>query len=600
MVHFSSSLIVRLLPPILSLLITIVDGFTDARLPGCHHRAHPINHDRCKIICAAATTKDSVTINNEDNDANVSSKRKKVVVIGAGWGGLSAAYSLSVDADSYDVTVVDAAPRVGGLVRDGFTSLKGKRNAEAGQHGFWDQYYNIFKLLKEELNIFDTALTGYAEQGQYSPNGLEAVWAVYRDQTQLPTGLAQAVYTKFQNLPVVDRLTAFPLVLAFSEFDDSEQAWEKYDKISFRDLCVKLGVSKRCYEEAFEPMILTGLFAPGAECSAAAALGMAYFFVLSNQKAFDVRWCKGNIGEQIFDPWVKKMKSQPNPVSFQSSTRVTGFSIVDDEKTGTRISSVHCAVHGGEKELTLEADEVIFAVGAAALNGMVRSSQELSKLEEFRRFANLRGTSVLATRVFLDRHIKTPYTANACWGFDEGVGMTFFNIGELHGDTAISNGDEEIGTVLEVDYYHADTLNVMSDDQIVKKVKEDLNTILGVECAASKVADAAIVRLPNAVNWYFPGSYQDMPAVKSRSISNAYFAGDIVRTRHGSWSQEKAYVTGIEASNIIRGKRLDDGVIPLPKDEPHVALGRSVVSTFQSIVGGGDKRRAPSLVDFFL
>mmetsp|Transcript_1872 Transcript_1872/g.4253 ORF Transcript_1872/g.4253 Transcript_1872/m.4253 type:complete len:341 (+) Transcript_1872:714-1736(+) len=340
-------------------------------------------------------------------------------------------------------------------------------------------------------------------------------------------------------------------------------------------------------------MILTGLFAPGAEYSAAGALGMAYFFVLSNQKAFDVRWCKGNIGEQIFDPWVNRMKSQENPVIFQSSTRVTGFSLSEE---GSTISSIKCAVDG-DKEISLEADHVVFAVGAAALNAIVRNSPELSRFAEYRRFANLRGTSVLATRIFLDREIQTPYTANACWGFDQGVGMTYFNVKDLHGENF---SDETPGSVLEVDYYHADTLLVMSDDDIAKKVKQDLNTILGVECAAAKVVDAAIVKLPNAVNWYFPGSYADMPDSESQALSNVYFAGDLVRTRHGSWSQEKAYVTGIEASNCIRGKSLSEGVIPLAKDEPHVALGRTAVSQFRTLLGAGEKNRAPSLVDFLL
>jgi uncharacterized protein with NAD-binding domain and iron-sulfur cluster len=520
------------------------------------------------------------------------SKKKKVIVIGAGWGGLSAAYSLAQDAN-YDVTVVDAAPRVGGLVRDGFTSMSGQRKAEAGQHGFWDQYYNIFNLLENDLKISDTALTKYAQQGQYSPKGLEAIWPVYRDQTQLPTGLAQALYTKFQNLPVTDRLTAVPLVLAFSEFDDSPEAWEKFDKVSFRDLCVKLGVSQRCFEEAFEPMILTGLFAPGAECSAAAALGMAYFFVLSNQKAFDVRWCKGNIGDKIFDPWVDRMKTQDNPVTFQSATRVTGFEIgASNSGSKPSVSSIRCQVDGAKEETVMEADEVVFAVGAAALNAMVRNSPDLSSFAEFRRFANLRGTSVLATRLYLDRHVDIPYTANACWGFDRGVGMTFFDIGTLHGE------QDATGSVVEVDYYHANTLLVMSDEQIRDKAKDDLNTILGAQCASAKVMDAAIVRLPNAVNWYFPDSYKDMPSAKATSLANVYFAGDLVKTRHGSWSQEKAYVTGIEAANLIRKRKVDEGVIPLPKDELHVAFGRSAVSAFQTALGFGDKSRAPSLVDF--
>jgi uncharacterized protein with NAD-binding domain and iron-sulfur cluster len=97
-------------------------------------------------------------------------QQQHVVVIGAGWGGLSAAHSLSKD-PSVRVTVVDASPRVGGLVRDGFRSLSGNRiTAEAGQHGFWDNYHNIFSLLRElmpSLDI-DRVLTGYAERNRES------------------------------------------------------------------------------------------------------------------------------------------------------------------------------------------------------------------------------------------------------------------------------------------------------------------------------------------------------------------------------------------------------------------------------------------------
>jgi uncharacterized protein with NAD-binding domain and iron-sulfur cluster len=528
------------------------------------------------------------------------SHKEKVVIIGGGWGGLSAAYELSKNDERYDITLLDMSPRVGGLVRDGFRSMSGERKAEAGQHGFWDQYSNIFRLLDVDLGIIDDVLTGYAEQGQYSPNGLEAVWPVYRNQIpQLPTGLAQAAYTRFEKLPWIDRASAFPLVIAFSEFDNSSEAWERYDQVSFRDLCIRLGVSRRCYQEAFEPMILTGLFAPGAECSAAAALGMAYFFVMANQNAFDVRWCKGNIGEKIFDPWIEKMK---NKVTFRTSTKVTGFSITgvegDDPRIKPKIATVTCVDTVTKEDIHLMADHVVFAVGAAALNAMVRNSPNLSSISEFRRYANLRGTSVLATRLYLDQHVSTPYTANACWGFDEGVGMTIFNIAELHDDNV--DNSEIVGGVLEVDYYNADSLLVLSDEEIVKKVKTDLNTILGVVCATAKVVDAAIVRLPRGVNWYYPGSYQYMPDVKSSDLDNVFFAGDLVRSRHGSWSQEKAFVTGMEASNLIKGNSIDKCVIPLPNDELHVTFGRSIILTFQSFLGSNAQGTSskPSLFDF--
>lgn len=560
------------------LLIAATNGFTSSP-PAL------ISSSRAKTATQSQLVVQLADNSNDTEDSNNASNKEHVVIIGAGWGGLSAAHSLSKN-DNIRVTVVDASPRVGGLVRDGFTSITGKRPAEAGQHGFWDNYHNIFNLLQNEISSIniDDVLTGYAEQGQYSPAGLEAVWPVYRNQSPvLPTGLAQALYTKFTKLSPLDRASAAPLVLAFSEFDDSPEAWAKYDNVSFRDLCTKLGVSRKCYDEAFEPMILTGLFAPGAECSAAAALGMAYFFVLKSQNSFDVRWCRGNVGDTIFDKWVQEMESRG--VIFQTSTRVTGF-----ETNGDKITSIQCK--SGEEEKILKADTVVFAVGAAALNGIVRNSPELAQHAEFRRFANLRGTGVLATRLYLDRTIDTPYSANACWGFDRGVGMTFFDI------TKLQDNVDAPGSVIEVDYYHAATLLVMSDDDIVSKAKNDLDVMLGEISTAAEVVDAAVVRLPSAVNWYYPGSYADMPDMKSEVFSNTFFVGDIVRSRHGSWSQEKAYVTGMEAANSILGRPVDTDVIPLSKDEPHVAFGRSLVSVGKTVLGRGDPSRAPSLVDF--
>jgi uncharacterized protein with NAD-binding domain and iron-sulfur cluster len=548
---------------------------------------------------------------SESDDANIRSssssiQRRKVAIIGAGWGGLSAAHALSSNQHDVDVTLLEASGRVGGLVRDGYTTTMSQqqqqRPAEAGQHGFWRNYHNIYHLLHHaesswpNFNV-STALTDYAEQGQYSPSGgLQAVWPVYRDQPiALPTGLAQAVYTRFLQLPLADLVTAWPLAVALADFDDSDVAWERYDTLSFRDLCQRLGVSRRCYQEALEPMLLTGLFAPGAQCSAAAALGMAYFFVLQSQTAFDVQWCRGNIGTVIFDPWVQSLEQAG--VKIQCDTRVSGFRL--DESSGTsRISQLMCTDSSGQDTI-MPVDDVIFAVGAKALNSFVRFCPELAKFPEFRGFANLRGTSVLATRLYLDRHVKVPYSANACWGFDPGVGMTMFDIGALHGPespTMISSS----GSVLEVDYYHASSLLVQSDAALVTKVKADLDCILGPDCIAATVVDAAIVRLPDAVNWYFPGSYKDMPQVKSQSIANVYFAGDIVRTRHGSWSQEKAFVTGKQAANQLLGRPLNHGVLPMSSDEVHVQLGRAIVSTFQKLLAfKGIPHGFPFIADFY-
>jgi uncharacterized protein with NAD-binding domain and iron-sulfur cluster len=269
---------------------------------------------------------------------------------------------------------------------------------------------------------------------------------------------------------------------------------------------------------------------------------------------------------------------------------VTGFQIDDNSK---RITSVKAKTTGGSKE-----DIVLDAVGAKALNSFVQYCPELAKFPDLAKFANLRGTSVLATHVFLDRELDIPYTANACWGFDKGVGMTVFDIKGLHGNDSSTVADTP-GSVIEVDYYHASKLLVLSDDAIVSKVKRDLDTILVVGCRSAKVVDAAVVRLPQGVNWYYPGSYQDMPDARSESLSNLYFAGDIVRSRHGSWSQEKAFVSGMEAANAILGKPTNENILPVAADELHVQFGKMIVGLAKKVLGRGEQWKGPSLADFF-
>ena len=68
-------------------------------------------------------------------------------------------------------------------------------------------------------------------------------------------------------------------------------------------------------------------------------------------------------------------------------------------------------------------------------------------------------------------------------------------------------------------------------------------------------------------------------------------SGDWIVTRHGSWSQEKAYVTGLEAANNIIeriGVGVPANIIPVVPDEPHIqvarSINRSVRDVFQQVL----------------
>ncbi|MCG6134969.1 MAG: FAD-dependent oxidoreductase [Nostoc sp. LLA-1] len=487
-------------------------------------------------------------------------QKKRVVVVGAGWAGLGATYHLAKQ--GYDVTLLEAGSYPGGLVA-GWKTTTGK-SVEAGIHGFWYPYRNIFALINElELNPFTT----WTRSAQYSPAGLEVESPIFQELPQLPSPLGTFVYTQFQRLPLIDRLSALPLLYSVVDFDNSDEAWRRYDFVTARELFKDFGVSARLYKEAFEPMLLVGLFAPGEQCSAAATLGMLYFFILAHQADFDVVWCRGTVGEKIFRPWVERMEKAGAKVLAQR--RVTDV-IIDSQN---RAKGVVC---GDE---IFDADAVIFAVGVTGMKKIVANSPSLQSREEFRNLNNLGTIDVLATRLWFDRKINIPRPSNACFGFDATTGWTFFDLNALHDEYK-----NELGTVIEADFYHANQFLGMSDSDIITKVKGYLTTCVP-GFSAAKVIDSSVIRLPNAVTHFAPGSYRHMLPVKT-SFENVFMSGDWIVNRHGSWSQEKAYVTGLEAANLVvsyLGQGQPSDILPVEADEPHIQIARSLNQTVRDL-----------------
>ena len=480
-------------------------------------------------------------------------RKKEVVVVGAGWAGLGATYHLAKQ--GYKVTLLEAGSYPGGLVAGWRTN--GGRSVEAGIHGFWYPYRNIFALINE-LGI--SPFTTWTRSSQYSPVGLEAQSPIFQDLPRLPTPLGTFIYTQFQRLPLVDRLSALPLLYAVIDFDNSDDSWRRYDFVTARELFKQFGVSQRLYKESFEPMLLVGLFAPGEQCSAAATLGMLYFFILAHQPDFDVVWCRGTVGEKIFRPWVEKIEKAGAKVL--ANKRVTDL-ISEDEN---QITGVVC---GDE---VFAADAVIFAVGISGMKKIVSGSPSLQSRTEFRNLSNLGAIDVVATRLWFDRKIDIPRPSNACFGFDPTTGWTFFDLNALHDEYK-----NEAGTVVEVDFYHANQFTSLEDKEIIPIVQNYLATCVS-GFKEAKVIDSSVIRLPQAVSHFAPGSYRYMLPAQT-SFSNLFMSGDWIVNRHGSWSQEKAYVTGLEAANLAisyLGEGIPAKILAVEEDEGHIQVGREI------------------------
>jgi uncharacterized protein with NAD-binding domain and iron-sulfur cluster len=487
-------------------------------------------------------------------------EKPKVIVVGAGWAGLGATYQLTKQ--GYDVTLLEAGSQAGGLVAGWKT--QGGRSVEAGIHGFWYPYRNIFDLVKElELDPF----TAWTRSAQYSPAGLEVESPIFQDLPRLPSPLGTFAYTQFKRLPLSDRISALPLMYAIVDFDNSDDAWKRYDGMTARELFRRYGVSERLYRESFEPMLLVGLFAPGEQCSAAAALGMLYYFILAHQADFDVVWCRGTVGEKIFKPWCDRIVNLGGKIL--TDRRVSDVRVDDAGK----VTGVICG------DQSFDADAVIFSVGISGMQKIVTNSPALQKRREFRNLMNLGAIDVLAVRLWFDRKINIPRPSNACFGFDITTGWTFFDLNALHDEYA-----DQTGSVIEVDFYHANQFLPLDNQEIIAIVQKYLADCLP-EFAEAKVVDSSVIRLPRAVTHFAPGSYQHLLRAIT-SFPNLYMSGDWVITNHGSWSQEKAYVTGLEAANLVI-QQFSQGnmtqILPIEADEPHIQIARSLNQTIKNI-----------------
>ncbi|TXG64880.1 hypothetical protein EZV62_011874 [Acer yangbiense] len=241
----------------------------------------------------------------------------------------------------------------------------------------------------------------------------------------------------------------------------------------------------------------------------------------------------GTLKEKIFEPWMDFMRTRD--CEFLDGRKVTDF--VLNEETGC-LSEVVC----GKKKYNVDA--VIFAVGISTLQELVKNSAALCTREEFLKVSNLSCFDLISVKLRLDKKVNIPNASNACSGFGDSFAWTILDLNQIYDE----NKDDPV-TVLQADFYHANELLPLKDEQVLAKVMSCLSKCIK-EFDTATVTDKQIRRFPKSLTHYFPGSYKYMMR-GSTSFPNLFMAGDWITTRHRSWSQEKSYVTGLEAANRV-------------------------------------------------
>ncbi|GKY93314.1 hypothetical protein MPSEU_000299000 [Mayamaea pseudoterrestris] len=514
--------------------------------------------------------------------ANAINKRKKYVVIGAGWAGWGAAKALCESGIDADVTILDALPDPTG--KTPYLSKTGKP-VEPGTRGLWLEYPNINALCAQLGLAENDVFTEFTESSFYSPDGLEVSAPVFsnaslpdfgnvpflsalsnqRIPNTLPSPLGQvlATFPLFERLPLSDRASMFGLLVAAVDcLAGDEKTQAAYDRMTAHELFIRFKLSPRLIGDILGPTLLVGLFKPPEELSALVVMELLYYYALAHMNSFDVRWIKnGTVSNSLVAPLATRLVEKHN-MTVLGGSRVTRISLTDKDAYGKQsVSTIAYQDSKGATQNISDIDGVVLALSSKGMKSVVTGSPDLARYNVFSKAASCKGIDVISVRLWLDKVIPTRTPANVFARFEElrGAGGTFFMLDQLQSEhlTELWGGDTPQGSVVACDFYNAEALLSVPEEDIIKTLMQDLLPSAVPEFANARVVDSWVGKFEGAVSWFAPGSFGKRPPLQGiPQIPNLKCAGDWVRMgdrEHGSKGlcQERAYVTGLEAANLL-------------------------------------------------
>lgn len=213
---------------------------------------------------------------------------------------------------------------------------------------------------------------------------------------------------------------------------------------------------------------------------------MLYFFILAHQSDFDVVWPRGTISKTILAPWSERLKELG--ASIWTSTRLIDVVVKEDHVTQI-VTKNNLGL-----EQNHDVDAVVFAVGISGMQSVLRTSTTLGARPEFRNTNNLSSIDVMAVRIYFDRKIQIEFASNACFGFQETTGWTYFNLNAIHDEFRDSNT-----TVIEANFYHSNQMMPMADEDVLEDVMKMLRVAEPSAFKRVVVEDFVVVRVPRGV-----------------------------------------------------------------------------------------------------
>jgi hypothetical protein len=249
----------------------------------------------------------------------------RVVVIGGGLAGLTAAYELGKA--GMEPLLLERGGHMGGKVMS--SEGYGGMPIEHGVHGWWKGYGNFFDLISElhgpdwQREVFTgpffSRFTARMADGRVL--SMNRPPPVEGENRLAPFLRSMRDMVKLGGMSVADVASLGRLLVTMIGFDHTTD-YDHFKNMTASGLCDDLGVTKRAQELCLSNFTLASAFAPLDRISAAALMSSAGFYIFDDEASLAARWLRHHPEKLIHRPLVAAIAARGEVSGY---TRVLGL-----------------------------------------------------------------------------------------------------------------------------------------------------------------------------------------------------------------------------------------------------------------------------------
>lgn len=472
----------------------------------------------------------------------------RVAIVGAGLAGLAAAVELA-DA-GHQVEIFESRPFVGGKVGS-WVDAEGN-HIEMGLHVFFNNYYNLFSLLKK-VGTYE-ALLPKDHVHTFVNRGGQLGQLDFRFLLGAPFHGLKAFFTTEQ-LTVQDKLQnaialgTSPIVPGLVNFDVAMRIIRNLDGISFADWFRNQGGSQNSLKRLWDPIALALGFLDTENISARCMLTIFMMFAAKTE-ASRLNMLAGSPDKYIHQPILKYIGDRGAKVQTRRQTRRILF-----EQQGTETLVTGLVVANGESEETIVADAYLAACDVPGIQRLLPS--EWRQWPEFDNIYQLEAVPVVTVQLRFDGWVTELQDAEQRRQLAHAVGL----------DNLLYSADADFSCFADLaltspqDYYREGQGSLMQcvltpGDPFIKMSNEDIaqHTLKQLHDLFPSSRELTmtwfnVVKLAQSLYREEPGKDPYRPAQKT-PVANFYLAGSYTKQDYID-SMEGATISGMQAAQAI-------------------------------------------------